>query len=814
MDYLNSRCSRAFSRLNRASAACLSVLFPRRCPGVGLLSLLLVLGLAACTDSNDSQVPPAPPVQPEEVDPNLVVVEPGDDFQRRMLEAFINAEPGQTIELPAGEFTLDAAVSLDVDNVTVRGQGHERTVLNFAAQLSGGESLLVTSNNVVLENFALVDPPADGVKFKFSNGVTIRALRVEWTCGACASNGAYGLYPVQTKNVLIEDSIVIGASDAGIYVGQSDKIIVRRNRVSLNVAGIEIENSTDSDVYQNVAEDNTGGILVFDLPNLGLDGERARIYDNTIRNNNTPNFAPEGNIVGIVPAGTGILAMAFDDVEVFGNRIEGNQSLAIAIVSYAISGLTTGDTNYDPDPRRIHVHDNDYSDNAYDPQDLVADIAGLFNGLGGVPEIVYDGLGEGQGAFADADRICIAEAATVRRGVLFPPGGGGPSADPGFFACAHASLAEVVLDSPEVIAEGERPPTEAEIAELCNPVGDEVNFDAVEVSCRELAGYNLFADDREPRQEANGGIGYELTTALFTDYASKYRFIYVPDGLQAAYSSRDVFDFPVGTIIAKTFTMPRDFLNPGAGEIIIETRLLIHRRHGWATLPYIWREDGSGADLVVAGGRRTLAWIHSDGMSRSTDYVIPDANSCKTCHGVTRPETGSAVNLETVNLPIGPKARFLNRDNVYAGENANQLAHMAEQGVLAGLPDELATIDTAADWEDPAQPLQARAKAYLDINCAHCHSPGGFASNSGMFLEFWREVDSSYGICKPPVAAGAGSGGLQFDFVPGNADASITVFRMNSNDPDVRMPEIGRSIIHDEAVALMRAWLNSLTGGC
>ncbi len=811
MGYINRGVFLSSLRVTRTGAA----RRPQSAPGTALvLSLLLGLGLAACSDGNDREVAPAPPVQPEEVDPNLVVVEPGEDFQRRVLEAFINAEPGQTIELPAGEFTLDAPISLDVDDVTVRGQGHERTVLNFAAQVSGGESFLVTSNNVVLENFALVDPPADGVKFKFSNGVTIRSLRVEWTCGACVSNGAYGLYPVQTQNVLIEDSIVIGASDAGIYVGQSSKIIVRRNRVSLNVAGIEIENSTDSDVYENIAENNTGGILVFDLPNLALDGERARIFDNTVRNNNTPNFAPEGNIVAIVPAGTGILAMAFDDVEIFGNRIEGNQSLAIAIVSYAISGLTTGDTTYDPDPRRMHVHDNSYSDNALDPQDLVADIAGLFNGLGGVPDIVYDGLGESQGAFADADRICIAEAADVRRGVLFQPGGGGPSVDPEFFACAHASLAEVVLDSPEVIAEGERPPTEAEIAELCSPVGGDVNFAAVEVSCRELAGYNLFADAREPRQGANSGIGYELTTALFTDYASKYRFIYVPDGLQAAYSSRDVFDFPVGTIIAKTFTMPRDFLNPGAGEVVIETRLLIHRRHGWATLPYIWREDGSGADLAVAGGRRTLEWIHSDGMSRSTEYVIPDTNSCKTCHGVTRAETGSGVNQETVNLPIGPKARFLNRNNVYAGESVNQLVHMAEQGVLAGLPAELATIETAADWEDPAQPLQDRAKAYLDINCAHCHSPGGFASNSGMFLEFWREVDSTYGICKPPVAAGAGSGGLQFDFVPGDADASITVFRMNSNDPDIRMPEIGRSIVHDEAVALIRAWLDSLSGGC
>lgn len=782
------------------------------------LSAVLVLGLAAlvgCSDGSDP-APVAPPeVTPEEVpDPNLVIVEPGEDFQRRLIEAFINVEPGQTIELPAGEYALDAQLSLDVDNVTVRGQGQGETLLDFGTQVSGGESILVTSNNVVLEDFAVIDAPSDGIKFKFSNGVTLRSMRVEWTCGACEENGAYGLYPVQTKNVLIEDCEVIGASDAGIYVGQSDKIIVRRNRVSLNVAGIEIENSTDSDVYDNLAENNTGGILVFDLPNLSVDGARARIFDNTIRDNNTPNFAPAGNIVGVVPAGTGILAMAFDDVEIFGNRIENNQSMAVAIVSYDISGLTTNDVTYDPDPRRIHVHDNLYSNNAYAPADLALDVAGLFAGLDGLPEVVYDGLGEAEGAFADADRICVAEKDSVRLGVVFQPGGGGASIDPAFFNCAHASLTAVELDTPEEIAQGERPLTDDEIAALCTPEGAGPNFDATEVSCRELAGYNLFADALEPRAAANAGVGYELTSALFTDYASKYRFIFVPEGLQAAYNEQNVFDFPVGTIIAKTFTMPNDFLNAASGEVIIETRLMIHRRDGWATLPYIWREDGSGADLTVSGGRRSLEWIHSDGSTRSTEYVIPDANSCKTCHGVTRAETGSGVNTETVNLPIGPKARFLNRDRQYGDATKNQLAHMADEGILVGLPADLAAIDTAPDWEDVSKPLESRVKAYLDINCAHCHSPGGFASNSGMFTEFWREVNATYGVCKPPVAAGAGSGGLQYDLVPGNADASIAVFRMNSNEPNVRMPEIGRSIIHDEAVELVRNWLNSLSGGC
>jgi uncharacterized repeat protein (TIGR03806 family) len=194
--------------------------------------------------------------------------------------------------------------------------------------------------------------------------------------------------------------------------------------------------------------------------------------------------------------------------------------------------------------------------------------------------------------------------------------------------------------------------------------------------------------------------------------------------------------------------------------------------------------------------------------------VIPDANSCKNCHSLARAETGSAVNMETVLVPIGPKARFLNKDNAYDGHSSNQLAHMDALGILAGLPEDLASIQTVADWQDTSAPLEDRAKAYLDSNCAHCHNPGGFASNSGLFLEYWRAVDTAYGLCKSPVAAGAGSGGYSYDIVPGNADESILAYRMDSNAPDVRMPEIGRSIIHDEGVALVRDWINSQSGAC
>ena len=777
------------------------------------LKLLLVASLmgmlVACADDN-YEPPPTPPTG------DVVEIAAGPNFEDGLKTALINAQPGQTIILPEGTFEMTGGMILDVNNVMVQGKGHEKTILDFGKSTSGGDGFLVNSNNVVLEHFAVVDTPGDGIKFKFSNGVTIRNMRVEWSCGPCEENGAYGIYPVQTKNVLIEDSIAIGASDAGIYVGQSDNIIVRRNLAAYNVAGIEIENSTNSDVYENTAENNTGGILAFDLPGLPRAGMRSRIFNNTVRNNNVANFAPAGNIVATVPQGTGMLIMAFEDVEVFDNLIENNQSSAILVVNYAISGLSHDDPNYDPDPRRMNIHDNDYRNNAYDPADAAAGIAPEFDAVGGLPQVFYDGIAESAGAFDGPDRICVREADSVRRGVLRHPDGSGASTDPEFFDCAHASLPQVVLDTPEDIEAGEKPPTDAEIAEMCTPESgsDLPNLKAVAVNCPTLSGYNLFADQTEPREATNAGIHYDLITPLFTDYASKYRFVFIPEGKQAAYSEREVMDMPIGTIVSKTFTMSRDFLNPAAGEVIIETRILIRREQGWAALPYIWREDGSDADLSITGGTRQLSWIHSDGSTRSTNYEIPDTNQCKTCHSITRPETGSGRNFETALEMIGPKARFLNMDNEYDGQTVNQLTYMKEQGALVGLPDDLDTIDTVPVWTDTAASLEDRAKGYLDINCAHCHRPAGFASNSALFLDYWREVDETYGVCKTPVAAGAGSGGLQYGIVPGNAAESIFDYRMDSNEPDVRMPEIGRTLIHSEGVALVREWINSLSGGC
>ena len=235
---------------------------------------------------------------------------PGNGAQERLQEALIAAEPGDIVELGAGRFALTDGLSLDVDGVTLKGQGGGETTLDFSGQQSAGEGLLVTSDNVVLREFAVENSKGDGIKSKGADRIIYYKLRVEWTGGPKASNGAYGIYPVESKDVLIDSVLVRGASDAGIYVGQSRNIIVRNSTAVENVAGIEIENSFDADVHDNIATHNTGGILVFDLPNLPqMGGHNVRIFGNIIVDNMTQNFAPRGNIVANVPTGTGVMVM-------------------------------------------------------------------------------------------------------------------------------------------------------------------------------------------------------------------------------------------------------------------------------------------------------------------------------------------------------------------------------------------------------------------------------------------------------------------------------------------------------------------------
>ncbi len=320
------------------------------------------------------------------------VIQPGPDAQDEIQEALIEAEPGQTIALAAGVFHLTDGLSLDVDKVTVKGAGMDQTILSFKGQEVGSEGLMVTSSGVTLRDFAVEDAKGDAIKVMGADGIYLINLRTEWTGGPKETNGAYGLYPVSSKNVLIDGCVAIGASDAGIYVGQSENIIVRNSRAEYNVAGFEIENSYYADVYDNVATHNTGGFLVFDLPDLPKQGGHdIRVFRNRSVDNDTPNFAPEGNIVGMVPQGTGFLVMANTNVEVFENEISGNRTANFLVGSYYTSGQEIKDENYDPIPKAIHIHHNRFGKGGWAPAGELGEFVKEITGVP-VPDIIWDGV--------------------------------------------------------------------------------------------------------------------------------------------------------------------------------------------------------------------------------------------------------------------------------------------------------------------------------------------------------------------------------------------------------------------------------------
>lgn len=317
----------------------------------------------------------------------------------------------------------------------------------------------------------------------------------------------------------------------------------------------------------------------------------------------------------------------------------------------------------------------------------------------------------------------------------------------------------------------------------------------------QLSTLALFTGDGSTQEPAPGVIPYDLNSPLFTDYASKYRFVKLPAGTAAQYSEDGPFEFPVGTIIAKTFAYPHDMRDPEKGERLLETRILMHRPEGWVGLPYIWNDDQTDATLELAGEIIPTTWIHTDGQQRSNDYLVPNANQCKGCHKADA----------DMMQPIGPKARHLNRDFIYHdGEQSiteNQLAHWTRVGALQGAPDP-ADAPRLAVWDDPSTgTLDQRARAWLEINCAHCHNPGGHARNAGLDLMASQTMPYQYGIFKAPVAAGRGSGGLRYDIVPGKPEESVLVFRMGSTDPEVMMPELGKRLVHEEGLALIREWI-------
>ena len=318
-------------------------------------------------------------------------------------------------------------------------------------------------------------------------------------------------------------------------------------------------------------------------------------------------------------------------------------------------------------------------------------------------------------------------------------------------------------------------------------------------------------------------VPFDLNTPLFSDYAHKLRTIWMPEGSSARYTPKESLDFPVGTILSKTFYYPvaagengvarsDDSSRDHAGEGLdlrnvrmIETRLLVHRKQGWIALAYVWNDAQTEATLERTGASVPLQLVAADGSREAFTYQVPDQNQCAGCH---------ASNNTTREIkPLGPKARHLNKDYPYASGSENQLAHLVKLGYLQGVP--ATGIPRNADWRDAASAsLDARARAYLDINCGHCHNREGPADTSGLWLDAFDQDPRHLGLCKPPVAAGQGTGGHRFGIVPGQPDASILAYRMDSDDPGVMMPELGRSVTHREGVALIREWIAGMDGDC
>ncbi len=318
-------------------------------------------------------------------------------FEESFRAALETAQLGDVIEIPAGTFSFDRSLIMNTDGVTIRGQGMDASVLSFKGQLAGAEGLSVSASDFTIEDLAIEDAIGDALKVNEGSNIIIRRIRTEWTNGPDVNNGAYGIYPVQTTNVLIEDNVAIAASDVGIYVGQSEQIIVRGNRAEYNVAGIEVENSVGADVYNNVAVANTGGILVFNMPGIPKRGYGTRVFDNDVSNNNTANFAAPGTAVSGVPAGSGIMVNSNDNVEIFNNRMSGNDTANIVISSYFsanYAGQREVAAEFDPYPELIYIYDNQMSGSGSQPgmDYLVTLRDAIFGPEGAFPDIIWDGV--------------------------------------------------------------------------------------------------------------------------------------------------------------------------------------------------------------------------------------------------------------------------------------------------------------------------------------------------------------------------------------------------------------------------------------
>jgi uncharacterized repeat protein (TIGR03806 family) len=314
---------------------------------------------------------------------------------------------------------------------------------------------------------------------------------------------------------------------------------------------------------------------------------------------------------------------------------------------------------------------------------------------------------------------------------------------------------------------------------------------------RRLSTYGIFDGEMKKLEPSSQFHFYAPASSLFTDYAKKSRFIFLPEGQKAKLNESEL-ELPKGTILVKNFYYPADFRKPEGERRIIETRLMIHEEGGWQAYPYIWNEEQTDAILKIVGGSTKVYFTDQTGKDQVINYIVPNKNQCKSCH-----------NQDEKLVPIGLQTKHLNHETALNGTQINQLIHWEKLGILEEPihPDNLPAM---INYEDEKQALNDRAMAYLDINCAHCHRAEGPASTSGLFLTFDQKDPLKLGINKAPVAAGKGAGSFKFDIVPGQPDQSILTHRMSSTEVGVAMPEIGRTSVHREGVELIKTWIKSL----
>lgn len=408
-----------------------------------VIPFALVLMAAGCGPQGDAPAPEATQKDTPKGTPEAL------SFEATFRLQLETAAPGDVITVPEGKFDFRRGLTLTADGVTIRGAGIDASILNFSGQVAGAEGLLVTGSDFAIEDLAIEDAVGDALKVNGASNVAIRRVRTEWTNGPSTENGAYGIYPVQTENTLIEDCVAIGASDAGLYVGQSQNVIVRNSRAEYNVAGIEIENTVHADVYGNTAVNNTGGILVFNMPDLPEAGHSTRVFDNDIVNNNTPNFGVPGTPVAGIPAGSGVVVNANDRVEIFNNRIADHRTANVLISSYFSTNYTGQREHsdvFDPFPETIFIYGNTFGPGggAPDMADLETVRQALYGSDGSFPDIVWDGVQNPQLSGPEYG-ICVDNGDALVLDLDGENGYANPATNMSLHACNHDKLPAVAL---------------------------------------------------------------------------------------------------------------------------------------------------------------------------------------------------------------------------------------------------------------------------------------------------------------------------------------------------------------------------------